>query len=161
KRVVLPRPLASRKQLEFSFSGLKTALAQYIAAQTALGPIDDAHLAEICAAFQHNVVSVLVNKSLSACEQRGIPRLVVTGGVAANRGLRALAATECGKAGVELFFPPFSACTDNAAMIAYAGLQRLLAGHDDGLGLSVFSRSPVLGGDAALRRYKSSRLPRV
>lgn len=160
-RVVLPRPLAGKRELEFSFSGLKTAVAQYVAAHA--GSLDDQHMADICAAFQHNVVSVLIDKSLAACERRGVPRLVLTGGVAANRGLRALAAEACQAHGVSLFVPPFASCTDNAAMIAYAGSQRLVLGEDDGLGLSVFSRSPILGVSAettAARRYKSSRLPR-
>jgi N6-L-threonylcarbamoyladenine synthase len=93
-----------------------------------------------------------------------VPRLVLTGGVAANRGLRAFAAEACAKAAVELFVPPIASCTDNAAMIAYAGAQRLARGDDDGLALSVFSRSPVLGvqaGSPAAKRYKSSRLPRA
>ena len=160
-RVRLPRPLAGRRELEFSFSGLKTAVAQHVAAQTA--PLDETHMADVCAAFQHNVVSVLVDKALAACERRQVPRLVLTGGVAANRGLRALAAEVCQARGVELFVPPFASCTDNAAMIAYAGSQRLIHGADDGLGLSVFSRSPILGVSAqaaASRRFKSSRLPR-
>jgi N6-L-threonylcarbamoyladenine synthase len=161
KRVPLPRPMQGRKQLEFSFSGLKTAVAQYVAAQR--GPLDDGHIADVCAAFQANVVAALVKQSLAACEQRGVPRLVLTGGVAANRGLRALALTACEEARIALFVPPFASCTDNAAMIAYAGAQRLAQGDNDGLALSVFSRSPVLGaapGSAATRRYKSSRLPR-
>jgi len=164
-RVTLPRPLAGRRQLEFSFSGLKTALAQYVAAQTAPPhELDEQHLADVCASFQNNVVSVLVDKALAACEQRGIARLVVTGGVAANRGLRARAAELCAVEGVELWFPELASCTDNAAMIAYAGAQRLAQGADDGLTLSVFSRSPVLGAPkdgSGPRRYKSSRLPRV
>ncbi|MET0384779.1 MAG: tRNA (adenosine(37)-N6)-threonylcarbamoyltransferase complex transferase subunit TsaD [Polyangiales bacterium] len=157
-KVTLPRPLAGRKLLEFSFSGLKTALAQHVAQQT--GPLAESQLADICASFQHNVISVLVDKSLAACERRGVPRLVITGGVAANRGLRALAASACAEAQVALFIPEFASCTDNAAMIAYAGATRLAQGADDGLELSVFSRSPVLGVSAA-PRYRSSRLPRT
>lgn len=160
-RVALPRPMAGRKQLEFSFSGLKTAVAQYVAAQDAA--LDDAHMADVCAAFQHKVVSVLVDKALLACEQRGVASLVLTGGVAANRGLRERARQSCDARGISLHVPAFASCTDNAAMIAYAGAQRLLTGADDGLGLSVFSRSPILGVTAesqAARRYKSSRLPR-
>ena len=161
-RVRLPRPMAARNNLEFSFSGLKTAVAQQIAQLPAA--LDERTIADVCAAFQHSVVSVLVRKSLAACQQRSISRLVLTGGVAANRGLRALAQESCARAGVELFVPPVASCTDNAAMIAYAGAQRLLRGDDDGLGLSVFSRSPILGvsaGSPAARRYKSSRLPRA
>jgi N6-L-threonylcarbamoyladenine synthase len=159
-RVSLPRPLAGKRELEFSFSGLKTAVAQYVAAQAS---VDEAHMADICAAFQHNVVSSLVDKALAACERRSVPRLVLTGGVAANRGLRTLAAEACEARGVSLFVPPFASCTDNAAMIAYAGSQRLVHGADDGLGLSVFSRSPILGARSTepVRRYKSSRLPRA
>jgi N6-L-threonylcarbamoyladenine synthase len=160
----LPRPMgqrAHRRNLEFSFSGLKTAVAQRVAA---LGsPIPEATVADICASFQKNAVSVLVEKSLQACAERGVPRLVITGGVAANRALRQLATAAGTEAGVAVFVPPFASCTDNAAMIAYAGAQRLANGEDDGGGLGVFSRSPILGaspGSAATRRYKSSRLPR-
>jgi N6-L-threonylcarbamoyladenine synthase len=163
KRVPLPRPLLGRKQLEFSFSGLKTAVAQYVAAQPGPLPLDEAHMADVCASFQANVVGALVKQSLAACRERGVPRLVLTGGVAANRGLRALALASCQRERIELCVPPFASCTDNAAMIAYAGAQRLAQGDNDGLALSVFSRSPVLGaapGAAATRRYKSSRLPR-
>jgi N6-L-threonylcarbamoyladenine synthase len=162
KRVKLPRPMATRNNFEFSFSGLKTAVAQYV--QTFDGALSEQTIADVCAAFQSNVVAVLIKKSLAACEQRAVPRLVLTGGVAANRGLRTLAQEACTKADVELFVPPLASCTDNAAMIAYAGAQRLARGDDDGLGLAVFSRSPVLGvtpGSPASKRYKSSRLPRV
>lgn len=162
KRVRLPQPMAGRNSLEFSFSGLKTAVAQYVAQLSAA--LDEQGIADVCASFQSNVVSALVKKSLAACEQRGISRLVLTGGVAANRGLRTLAQQACARVGVELFMPALASCTDNAAMIAYAGAQRLARGDDDGLGLSVFSRSPVLGvtvGSVAAKRYKSSRLPRA
>lgn len=121
--VALPRPMAGRG-LELSFSGLKTAVAQHVAQHGA--PADEQGLADLCASFQRVVVSVLVDKSLRACEARGIPRLVLTGGVAANRGLRAHAREACDRAGVELFVPPVASCTDNAAMIAYAGALRLL-----------------------------------
>ena len=162
KRVRLPKPMLRGANLEFSFSGLKTAVAQRVLEQQ--GALDEQGVADVCAAFQSNVVAVLVKKSLTACEQRAVPRLVLTGGVAANRGLRAFAAEACAKVDVELFVPPIASCTDNAAMIAYAGAQRLARGDDDGLGLSVFSRSPVLGlqaGSPAAKRYKSSRLPRA
>ena len=89
--------------------------------------------------------------------------LVITGGVACNRGLRALAQARCSALGIELHVPPPRACTDNAAMIAYAGACRLVRGENDGLDFPVFSRSPILGaraGSPALRRYRSQRLPR-
>jgi N6-L-threonylcarbamoyladenine synthase len=156
-----PRPMARSGSLEFSFSGLKTAVAQELRSHGL--PRDEQALADFCASFQHTVVQVLVDKALEACAQRGVPRLVITGGVAANRGLRATAATACAARGVELCVPPPVSCTDNAAMIAYAGACKLVAGLPDDLTLPVFSRSPLLGERAehgSQRRYRSMRLPR-
>ena len=160
-QVPLPRPLRRRGNLEFSFSGLKTAVAQHVERNGR--PDTPERLADLCAAFQDVVVSTLVDKCLAACEARGIPRLVITGGVAANKGLRARARERCDALGIALHVPPPRACTDNAAMIAYAGACRLRAGANDGVDLPVYSRSPILGakpGSEALRRYRSSRLPR-
>ena len=160
-KVRLPRPMRRRGNLEFSFSGLKTAVAQHVERNGR--PDSPEQLADLCASFQDVVVSTLVDKCLAACEARGIPRLVITGGVAANKGLRARARERCEAQGIALYVPPPRACTDNAAMIAYAGACRLRDGNDDGIGLPVFSRSPILGakaGSPALRRYRSSRLPR-
>jgi N6-L-threonylcarbamoyladenine synthase len=160
-RVGLPRPLRRKDSLEFSFSGLKTAVGQHL--RTRGRPASEEQLADLCASFQHVVVESLTDKCIAACEARGIARLVITGGVAANRGLRARAQERCAALGIELHVPPVSACTDNAAMIAYAGACRLVRGENDGLGVEVFSRSPILGaqaGSPALRRYRSSRLPR-
>ncbi|MDD9939842.1 MAG: tRNA (adenosine(37)-N6)-threonylcarbamoyltransferase complex transferase subunit TsaD [Myxococcales bacterium] len=159
--VELPRPMANSRNLEFSFSGLKTAVAQHLRKHGV--PDTDDGRADLCASFQRVVVELLVNKAIKACRRRRVPRLVITGGVAANRGLRDHAAVACGEAGLELCVPPFHTCTDNAAMIAYAGACRLASGQQDDLALSVFSRSPILGappGSPALKRYRSQRLPR-
>ncbi len=156
-RVKLPRPLRGQASLEFSFSGLKTAVAQHVRAH---GPFtNDQDVADICAAFQQVVVEALVAKSIQACAARGVPRLVITGGVAANKGLRAHAQARCAIEGIALTLPPFQSCTDNAAMIAYAGLCKLQAGQRDSLEIDVFSRSPILGEQpGTLRRYRSQRL---
>jgi N6-L-threonylcarbamoyladenine synthase len=161
RAVRLPRPMSWKGNLEFSFSGLKTAVVQYLA-QHGL-PKSEQATADLCASFQRVVVEVLVAKALEACTVRGIARLVITGGVAANQGLRAHATRSCAAAGIELRLPALSACTDNAAMIAYAGARRLLNGERDDLGMHVYSRSPILGarpGSPALRRYRSSKLPK-
>jgi N6-L-threonylcarbamoyladenine synthase len=158
-RIKLPRPLRRPGSLEFSFSGLKTAVAQLVAAHGAYDNEQD--VADLCAAFQAVVVESLVEKSLEACRVRSIPRLVITGGVAANKGLRTYAKLRSDAAGVALTVPPVQSCTDNAAMIAYAGACKLQAGIRDSIDLDVFSRSPILGATAGTRRYRSQRLPRT
>jgi N6-L-threonylcarbamoyladenine synthase len=139
--VPLPLPMRNKQSLEFSFSGLKTAVAQHVAKHGR--PDSQKGRADLCASFQHAVVSSLVHKSVSACQRRKVPRLVLGGGVAANRGLRAAAQAACARHGIELFVPPLASCTDNAAMIAYAGAQRLVRGERDGLDLGVYSASPI------------------
>ena len=160
RRIALPTPMAGRQGFEFSFSGLKTAVSQFLAQS---GMPDEAGKADLCAGFQRVVTESLVGRSLYACRKRKVPRLVITGGVAANRGLRALATERAAEVGVELYLPPFHTCTDNAAMIAYAGVCRLCRGEHDTLELASFSRSPILGapaGQERVRRYRSQRLPR-
>jgi N6-L-threonylcarbamoyladenine synthase len=147
RAVPLPKPMRNKHGLEFSFSGLKTAVAQHVHKHGV--PREAAQQADLCASFQQAVVTSLLDKSLAACAREGVPRLVLGGGVAANRGLRALGAQRCAAAGVTLHVPPFASCTDNAAMIAYAGAVRLAAGERDTLDLSVYSRSPVLSSRAA------------
>jgi len=138
--VPLPMPLRHKHSLEFSFSGLKTAVAQHVHKHGQ--PAGEQALADFCASFQRSVVTVLVQKSVEACRREGVPRLVLGGGVAANRGLRAEAERACRGRGIQLCVPPFASCTDNAAMIAYTGAQRLLAGERDGPGLNAYSREP-------------------
>jgi len=138
--IAFPLPMASRKTLDFSFSGLKTALARHIQREGV--PEDDQALADLCASFQAVIVESLVRKSILACQQEGMDQLVITGGVAANRGLRARAEEVCADNGIRLFIPPPISCTDNAAMIAMAGACRLAAGERDDLSFAVYSRDP-------------------
>lgn len=123
QRHEFPRPMYTRENLDFSFSGLKTAVLQHVDEEGV--PEGDA-LADLCASFQEAVVDVLVMKSLAACEQHGLQRLVISGGVACNRRLRQRAHRECEQEEVGLFIAPPELCTDNAGMfgpIAEAYLQ--------------------------------------
>ncbi len=124
-RYRLPRPLLNRSDLMFSFSGLKTAVAQLIAKED----LTSAKVqADIAASFQAAVVDVLVTKTLSAVKQTGLTQVVVSGGVSANSQLRAqlLFGLQCVKA--KVFYPRIEFCTDNGAMIAFTGCLRLQAG---------------------------------
>ena len=135
-----PVPMASRKTLEFSFSGLKTALARHV--QQHGVPSDEQELADLCASFQGVIIESLVRKSMLACKREGLTQLIISGGVAANRGLRARAREACEANGIQLFVPPPVSCTDNAAMIAMAAVHRLAAGERDDLSFAVYSRDP-------------------
>lgn len=127
--VRLSTPLRGKDSLEFSFSGLKTELARYVEAHGRPG--DDQSLRDLCAAFQHRVVDALVSKAVLAARRERVRTLVLAGGVAANRELGARARVAAAEHGIELMVPPLRACTDNGAMIAYAGLARLARGEDD------------------------------
>ena len=130
----LPSPMAQRESLEFSFSGIKTAIARHIAARPSRP--EGQELFDLCAAFQSIVVDTLVSKTVRAARREKLGRVVLAGGVAANRGLRAKMADECKRRGIEVSVPPLASCTDNAAMIAYAGALRLAAGERDDLSVS-------------------------
>jgi N6-L-threonylcarbamoyladenine synthase len=135
--VSLPRPMLHSGNLDFSFSGLKTAVL------TAVRRIDstcEQARADIARGFVDAVVDVLAAKSLAALRATGFARLIVAGGVGANRQLRERLAAESAEHGFELFFPPLALCTDNGAMIARAGLARLERGAMSGLGFSVRPR---------------------
>lgn len=130
----LPLPLAGTSEIEFSFSGLKTAAINLIEKESASGtafPRED-----ICASFQHAVVGSLMKKLKLALNQTGVRQLAISGGVAANSGLRAALSEYCTRSGVKLFLPPKSLCTDNAAMIACAGYYSWLRGNRSDLSLS-------------------------
>jgi N6-L-threonylcarbamoyladenine synthase len=107
---------------DFSFSGLKTAVARY------LESVPDYVRADVAASFQESIVDVLMLKALAACKQSGIDSLVIAGGVAANSRLRAVAATRCEKAGITLRIPAPDLCTDNGAMVASLGSLMAAAG---------------------------------
>ncbi|MBK5937647.1 tRNA (adenosine(37)-N6)-threonylcarbamoyltransferase complex transferase subunit TsaD [Halorhodospira halophila] len=137
--VRLPRPMTDRPGLDFSFSGLKTAVLHAVEA----AGDDPQGRADIAHGFQEAVVDTLVIKCRRALEQTGAGRLVVSGGVGANARLRERLA-EAGRAsGFTAHYPRLELCTDNAAMIAYTGLRRLEAGHRDDLDFSVRPRWPL------------------
>jgi N6-L-threonylcarbamoyladenine synthase len=122
-------PMRRRGSFEFSFSGLKTDVMRWVERNGRPG--NDSTLRNLCAAFQRRVVDTLVVKAVAAAEREGARTLVLAGGVAANRELRERGLAAATAAGVRLVVPPFRACTDNAAMIAYAGAQRLVRGERD------------------------------
>jgi N6-L-threonylcarbamoyladenine synthase len=123
-RLRLPRPMLNRPGLDFSFSGLKTAVITGIRDLE----LDEQAKADVAWEFQEAIVDTLIGKSLRAVEETGIRRLVVAGGVGANRRLRSRLAEAAQAAGAEVFYPRLEFCTDNGAMIAYAGMLRLAAG---------------------------------
>lgn len=140
-----PRPMTDRPGLDFSFSGLKTAAATAIAEQVALtgGELPLQTQANIARAFQDAVVDTLVIKCRRALEQTGLTRLVVAGGVSANIDLRRALKQTMDKRGGEVFYPRAEFCTDNGAMIAFAGAYRLAAGEQDTADASVRPRWPM------------------
>jgi N6-L-threonylcarbamoyladenine synthase len=122
------RPMTDRPGLDFSFSGLKTAVM--LAAREM--PLDDERRADIAQGVQAAIVDTLVGKTLRAIDETGIGHLVVAGGVGANRLLRATIEQQVAKRGGTVYFPRLEFCTDNAAMIAVAGMLRLKRGDTAG-----------------------------
>ncbi|WP_137895981.1 tRNA (adenosine(37)-N6)-threonylcarbamoyltransferase complex transferase subunit TsaD [Ramlibacter sp. 2FC] len=121
----LPRPLLHSGDLDFSFAGLKTAV---MTQARKLGDALEARKADLAASTQAAIVDVLVKKSLAALQESGLRRLVVAGGVGANRELRQQLDAACARRGVRVHYPELSLCTDNGAMIAMAAAMRLQAG---------------------------------
>ncbi len=134
-RFHLPRPLLHSGDLNFSFSGLKTAVRNL----TQKNP-DPACHADIAAAFEQAMIEVLTSKSLGALKRGGSKRLVVAGGVGANRPLRAALETQTRSICAKVYFPELEFCTYNGAMIAYAGAMRLL--HGGGQAAGIFTVKP-------------------
>jgi len=121
KRFILPRPMLNKDNLNFSFSGLKTAV-MYKAKE--LGELSDRDKCDLAAAVELAIADVLVKKSIRACLQNSVTHLIIAGGVAANQTLRTLLEHEAEKDSISITLPDPSYCTDNAAMIAYAASLR-------------------------------------
>ena len=138
--VAFPRPLLDRPGLDFSYSGLKTAVALEAERR---GDLVDADRADLAASFEAAAVDVLVARTRRAVKQTGLRRVAVVGGVAANRRLRTDLAAAGSADDFRAVFPPLSLCTDNAAMIAAAGARMLERGEHHGFGLNSFSRVPL------------------
>ena len=138
-RFEFPRPMVSRPGLDFSFSGLKTAVLTTL--QTV--GTSSQNNADIARAFEEAVVDTLTIKCQRAIRETGIRTLVVAGGVSANRRLRSQLHTMAKQAGCQIYFPRPEFCTDNGAMIAYAGYRRLIAGQRTDLTIGARSRWPL------------------
>lgn len=132
-RFQFPRPMTNRPGLDFSFSGLKTFVRNTIAEETGEDGLDEQTRADIAYAFEDAVVSTLAIKCRRALEHTGLKSLIIAGGVSANQRLRQVLEENLAKVQGRLFYAKPSLCTDNGAMIAYAGCQRLLAGQQSDL----------------------------
>jgi len=134
-----PRPMLDRPGLEFSFSGLKTAVLHALRGRE----MTDTLRADVAHGVQLSIVETLITKALRALEETGLDTLVVSGGVSANRSLRTRLAEAARHQGRRVYYPRIEFCTDNAAMIAVAGLARLKAGQHDGLAIQARARWPL------------------
>jgi len=144
----LPRPLLHSGNLDFSFAGLKTAV---LTQAKKLGAELEVRKADLAASTQAAIVDVLVKKSLTALEKTGLKRLVVAGGVGANRLLREQLNAHCAKRGVRVHYPELHLCTDNGAMIALAAAMRLQAGMQEASTAYTFEVKPRWPLDAISR----------
>jgi N6-L-threonylcarbamoyladenine synthase len=143
-RFPMPRPLLDRAGCDLSFSGLKTAVLRARDSLTAAqGGLTGQDRRDLCAGFQGAVAEVLAAKAARALVETGAPVLAVAGGVAANGAVRTALQTACAAAGVRFVAPPLALCTDNAAMIAWAGIERLRAGVPPGSDLTARPRWPL------------------
>ena len=145
--VQFPRAMMKSGDFNFSYSGLKTAVLNYI-----LGKGErfvQKHLPDICASFQKAAIEVLVKKTVNAARSYQIRHIALAGGVAANSLLREWMKEEAGKFNLQVYFPPIRYCTDNAAMIARAGYEHLIRGEKSGLELNAYPalRLGVLKGE--------------
>lgn len=135
----LPRPMLERPGLEFSFSGLKTAVLHAVRA----AELTEQRRADIARAVEEAIVDTLIAKAVRALEYTGLTALVVSGGVGANRSLRVRLDEAARAHGARVYYPRIEFCTDNAAMIAVAGLARLKAGQREGLAIQARAQWPL------------------
>ncbi len=146
KRFKFPRPLLREARLDFSFSGLKTAVRLQA---EALAPLDEQDVNDIAASFQAAVTDIVATRARQALERFRMelpdaqPQLVVAGGVAANQAIAAALQAVAATAGARLVVPPIALCTDNGAMVAWAGAERLALGADDRLDVVARPRWPL------------------
>ncbi|HZP23976.1 MAG TPA: tRNA (adenosine(37)-N6)-threonylcarbamoyltransferase complex transferase subunit TsaD, partial [Terriglobales bacterium] len=136
QRFSLPRPMLDSGDLDFSFSGLKTAVLTLVHHTGA----DERTRADVAASIQAAIVDVLVGKARMAMRSTGLERLVVAGGVGANRELRARLDIAAARESFAVFYPPPDLCTDNGAMVAFAGAMRLATARTGAQGFSVRPR---------------------
>jgi N6-L-threonylcarbamoyladenine synthase len=146
-----PRPRLGEGSLDFSFSGLKTAVVHHVRQKLGMGghikmghiiadTLSPSEVRNIAAAFQEAVVDILVGKTIEAARRYGVTQVALAGGVACNSRLRQRAREEGEAWGIKVHYPSSQLCTDNGAMIAVVGYHRLMAGHRDGLDFNVISR---------------------
>ncbi len=139
-RFKFPQPMTNRPGLDFSFSGLKTFVRNTIIELSEAGQLDDQTRADVAFAFEEALVATMAIKCRRALEQTGLQSLIIAGGVSANTHLREELGISLKKVNSRLFYAQLKYCTDNGAMIAYAGCQRLMAGQHQGLEIDVFPR---------------------
>ena len=139
--IAFPRPLLQQDNCDFSFSGIKTAVLNYVQKQSA--PLSASHLEDLAASFQAAVVEVLCRKTLRAARAEGLVRVVVAGGVACNSGLRAGMGEMAAAEGLRVVFPSPGLCGDNAAMLGVAGDWYLSHGHQAPLDLNALAGWPL------------------
>ena len=139
--VEFKRVYLEKGSLDFSFSGIKTAVLNYVNSEKQAGR--EINIADVAASFQQAVLEVIVTKAVEAAISMNKDRLVMAGGVASNRHLRAMLEETCGKRGIRLYCPSPVLCTDNAAMIGTAAYYKYRAGETDGLDLDAFPNLPL------------------
>ena len=154
-QIPLPRAWLEEGSYDFSFSGLKSAVLNYLNKEKMQG--HEINRADVAAAFQEAVTEVLVTKTMRAAEEYGMDTVLMAGGVAANSALRAALAAACAKAGKTLYYPPLEYCTDNAAMIGAAAYYKALNGDFADLSLNAVPQLPFSEITARCQPYQDAQ----